>query len=217
MMMPGQVYAVTIDIFPTSNLFKRGHRVRLDISSSNFPRFDVNPNTGEPQGRARGTRVARNAVHVGPACPSQVILPVIPRAPQRTRARPRSHDTSQAGPRRAPSAAEPEVAAGRPHHSAEDNPALQAIWHVVCAIPRGRVTTYGAVARAAGLPGRARQAGFALRVAPRALNLPWHRVVGAGGRIVFPKSSRQHLEQARRLRAEGVVVRDGRVRHSSAC
>ena len=78
MMTPGQVYAVTIDIFPTSNLFKRGHRVRLDISSSNFPRFDVNPNTGEPQGQALGTRMARNAVHVGPACPSQVILPVIP-------------------------------------------------------------------------------------------------------------------------------------------
>ena len=93
----------------------------------------------------------------------------------------------------------------------EDSPALQGIWHVVCAIPRGRVSTYGAVARAAGLPGRARQAGFALRVAPAALNLPWHRVVGAGGRIVFPKSSREHKEQARRLHAEGVLVRNGRV------
>lgn len=59
----------------------------------------------------------------------------------------------------------------------EDHPALQAIWHVVCTIPRGRVSTYGAVARAAGLPGRARQAGYALRIAPRALNLPWHRVL----------------------------------------
>jgi methylated-DNA-protein-cysteine methyltransferase-like protein len=94
---------------------------------------------------------------------------------------------------------------------AEDNPALQAIWQVVCAIPRGRVATYGAVARAAGLPGRARQAGFALRVAPEELNLPWHRVVGAGGRIAFPQPSREHKEQARRLRAEGVVVRNGRV------
>ena len=73
----------------------------------------------------------------------------------------------------------------RRHLPAEDNPALQGIWHVVCLIPRGRVSSYGAVARAAGLPGRARQAGFALRVAPKALNLPWHRVVGAGGRIVF--------------------------------
>ncbi len=92
-----------------------------------------------------------------------------------------------------------------------DNPALEAIWHVVCAIPRGQVATYGAVARAAGLPGRARQAGFALRVAPQDLNVPWHRVVGAGGRIVFPQASKSGSEQARRLRAEGVSVRAGRV------
>lgn len=97
----------------------------------------------------------------------------------------------------------------------DENPALEAIWHVVCAIPRGQVSTYGAVARAAGLPGRARQAGFALRVAPDELNLPWHRVVGAGGRIVFPKSSHHHREQARRLRAEGVLVKDGRVAGSA--
>ena len=82
---------------------------------------------------------------------------------------------------------------------------------MVCTIPRGQVSTYGAVARAAGLPGRARQTGFALRVAPKTLSLPWHRVVGAGGRIVFPASSREYREQARRLRAEGVRVREGRV------
>ncbi len=99
----------------------------------------------------------------------------------------------------------------RARSEAVDNPALQAIWHAVCAIPRGQVSTYGAVARSAGFPGRARQAGFALKVSPKELNLPWHRVVGAGGRIVFPKSSRAHKEQARRLRAEGVAVKDGRV------
>ncbi|MDE2448315.1 MAG: MGMT family protein [Gammaproteobacteria bacterium] len=93
--------------------------------------------------------------------------------------------------------------------------ALEAIWQVVCAIPRGRAATYGAVARAAGLPGRARLTGFALRVAPRELNLPWHRVVGAGGRIVFPSGSRAHKEQARRLRAEGVAVTAGRVVRSA--
>lgn len=104
-----------------------------------------------------------------------------------------------------------------PHDGAtgEDNPAVQAIWEVVCRIPQGQVSTYGAVARAAGLPGRARQAGFALRVAPDAMHLPWHRVVGAGGRIVFPKSSRHFREQARRLRAEGIVVRQGRVEASA--
>jgi methylated-DNA-protein-cysteine methyltransferase-like protein len=94
---------------------------------------------------------------------------------------------------------------------AQDNPALQAIWHVVSQIPRGQVSTYAEVARAAGLPGHARQAGFALRVMPEGMNLPWHRVVGAGGRIVFPPSSRHHKEQARLLRSEGVVVKYGRV------
>jgi len=98
--------------------------------------------------------------------------------------------------------------------SAEEQP-LQALWDVVCNIPAGRVATYGTVARAAGLPGRARQAGFALRVAPATLHLPWHRVVGAGGRIVFPPSSRSHREQARLLRAEGVKVTNGRVTRSA--
>jgi methylated-DNA-protein-cysteine methyltransferase-like protein len=98
--------------------------------------------------------------------------------------------------------------------AADENPALLAIWDVVCAIPRGQVSTYGAVARAAGLPGRARLTGFALRMAPQEHSLPWHRVVGAGGRIVFAKSSQQHREQAKRLRAEGVVLKDGRVDRS---
>jgi methylated-DNA-protein-cysteine methyltransferase-like protein len=93
----------------------------------------------------------------------------------------------------------------------EDNPAFQAIWDIVGMIPRGKVATYGAVARAAGLPGRARLAGRALSTLPKELNLPWHRVLGAGGRIVFPKTSTQHREQARRLRAEKVAVKDGRV------
>jgi methylated-DNA-protein-cysteine methyltransferase-like protein len=93
----------------------------------------------------------------------------------------------------------------------EENPALQAIWDVVARIPRGSVSTYGDVARAAGLPGRARQAGFALKHMPEGMHLPWHRVVGAGGRIVFPARSSPHREQTRRLRSEGVAVTNGRV------
>lgn len=93
----------------------------------------------------------------------------------------------------------------------EDNPAFQEIWAVVGSIPRGSVSTYGAVARAAGLPGRARMAGRALRESPKEMKLPWHRVVGAGGKIVFAPTSVNHREQARRLRAEGVVVKAGRV------
>ena len=88
---------------------------------------------------------------------------------------------------------------------------LEALWQAVVAIPRGRVSTYGAVALAAGLPGRARLAGRALREAPEGLNLPWHRVLGAGGKVVFPESSAAYREQCRRLRAEGVVVKAGRV------
>src|ERR1700675_638127 len=95
-----------------------------------------------------------------------------------------------------------------------DNPAIQAIWDAVCAIPRGQVSTYGAVARAAGLPGRARLAGFALKMAPKEIILPWHRVVGAGGRIVFPISSLPYREQAKRLRAEGVELKNGRADRS---
>jgi methylated-DNA-protein-cysteine methyltransferase-like protein len=98
--------------------------------------------------------------------------------------------------------------------SVEDNPAIQVIWDMVAMIPRGKVSTYGAIARAAGLPGRARLTGFALKVAPKEMNLPWHRVVGAGGRIVFPKTSQEHREQARRLRAERIAVKDGRVDRS---
>jgi methylated-DNA-protein-cysteine methyltransferase-like protein len=97
----------------------------------------------------------------------------------------------------------------------EDSPQIQEIWSVVGAIPHGKVSTYGAVARAAGLPGRARLAGRALKLLPGEMNLPWHRVVGAGGRIVFPPSSHQHREQARRLRAEGVIVKGGRVNRAA--
>lgn len=59
--------AVEIEIrpFATANLFARGHRLRLDISSSNFPKFDVNPNTGAAEGTSRASRIATNAVHLG--------------------------------------------------------------------------------------------------------------------------------------------------------
>ena len=99
----------------------------------------------------------------------------------------------------------------RAGNEAAANPALEAIWDVVARIPRGRAATYGDVARAAGLPGRARQAGYALKHVPDDLQLPWHRVVGAGGKIAFPPSSSARREQTRRLRGEGVAVTNGRV------
>jgi putative CocE/NonD family hydrolase len=81
LMTPGEVYRIRIDAFPTSNRFARGHRIRLDISSSNFPHFDANPNTGEPEGRATRVAVARNRVYLEAGRPSHAILPVIPRRP----------------------------------------------------------------------------------------------------------------------------------------
>jgi putative CocE/NonD family hydrolase len=76
--VPGEVYALTIELFPTSNLFASGHRLRLDISSSNFPHFDINPNSGEPEGAMEHPRIARNRVFVDAGRPSHVVLPVIP-------------------------------------------------------------------------------------------------------------------------------------------
>jgi uncharacterized protein len=61
---PGASYEISIEPQPVANLFKAGHRIRLDVSSSNFPRFDVNPNTGEPLGRNQRSAVAENAVHL---------------------------------------------------------------------------------------------------------------------------------------------------------
>jgi putative CocE/NonD family hydrolase len=78
MMEPGEIYPVSITLAPTSNLFQAGHRIRIDISSSNFPRLDVNPNTGEPLGRHTHTIIARNSVYVDCDHPSHVVLPIVP-------------------------------------------------------------------------------------------------------------------------------------------
>lgn len=73
-------------------------------------------------------------------------------------------------------------------------------------VPRGRVSTYGAIARAAGFPGAARQVVGVLRVS---LGLPWHRILGAGGAIKLRGDSA--IEQRLRLEAEGVAFRGRRV------
>jgi uncharacterized protein len=76
-MKPGEVYKFRIEPFPTANVFKKGHRIRLDISSSNFPRFDVNPNTGEPLGMDRRMVAADNTVYHDVKYPSQIVLPLV--------------------------------------------------------------------------------------------------------------------------------------------
>jgi uncharacterized protein len=77
MMTPGKVYKFRIELNPTSILFTKGHRIRVDISSSNFPRFDVNPNTGEPLNNNRRTAIAVNSIYHDAEHPSNIELPVI--------------------------------------------------------------------------------------------------------------------------------------------
>lgn len=77
MMEPGQPYEFEITPFPTANVFQAGHRIRLEISSSNYPRFDVNPNTGEPLGRHTHTISADNTIYHDAARPSHIVLPLV--------------------------------------------------------------------------------------------------------------------------------------------
>jgi putative CocE/NonD family hydrolase len=78
LMNPGETYKVVIDLWATSNVFLAGHRIRLEVSSSNFPRFDRNLNTGECAAQATHMVKAQNTVFHDAAHPSAVILPVIP-------------------------------------------------------------------------------------------------------------------------------------------
>lgn len=75
---PGKIYPFTIEPFPTANVFKKGHRIRVDISSSNFPRFDVNPNTAEPLGKNRRMVTTNIAVQHSATWPSHIVLPLAP-------------------------------------------------------------------------------------------------------------------------------------------
>ena len=81
------------------------------------------------------------------------------------------------------------------------------IYAVVRRVPHGRVTTYGAVARIAGLPGHARQVGYALSALPAGTSVPWHRVINAQGRLSLERvGSSSGTTQRIRLVREGVVV-----------
>ena len=79
LLTPHQTYRLVIRPFDTANVIKKGHRLRLDISSSNFPRFDVNPNSGEPLGMNRSTVVVKNVVSHDAAHLSALQLYVLPR------------------------------------------------------------------------------------------------------------------------------------------
>ncbi|MFQ6372385.1 MGMT family protein [Shewanella sp. YIC-542] len=85
------------------------------------------------------------------------------------------------------------------------------IWQVVALIPHGKVCSYGQIADYAGLPRYARYVSTALKQAPQSLQLPWHRVINAQGKIAFPPHSAAFREQCSRLRNEGITVNQGRI------
>ena len=76
LMEPGTVYAFEIDMMATSNVFLPGHRIRVHVTSSNFPLWDRNPNTGHPQGQDAELVSAKQTLHCGPDRPSHVMLSV---------------------------------------------------------------------------------------------------------------------------------------------
>ena len=78
---PGRIYELTIDLLATSNVFLRGHRIRVDITSSHFPQFDRNPNTGDGFGLTAGLRVAHQTLYHTRTQPSYMLLPVISSSP----------------------------------------------------------------------------------------------------------------------------------------
>jgi methylated-DNA-protein-cysteine methyltransferase-like protein len=85
------------------------------------------------------------------------------------------------------------------------------IWEIVSRIPRGRVSTYGQIAKLAGLVRRARFVGYALHNLPSGMPIPWHRVINAKGMISFPPGSASYQRQRELLEREGVRFVDGKV------
>ena len=76
LMEPGTTYKFVFQLFPTSNVFRKGHQIRLDISSSNWPRFDVNPNTGGPIGLKYRYQIAQQTIFHCLDYPSHLLLPL---------------------------------------------------------------------------------------------------------------------------------------------
>ena len=95
----------------------------------------------------------------------------------------------------------------------ENNPALRTILYILLSkIPAGRLVTYGQLAKMAGFPGAARAVGATLKQLPSDTQLPWHRVIAAGGRLSLPANTIAGDEQRQRLRAEGIFIDKDRVK-----
>jgi len=77
-LVPGEIYEYTVEALPTSNVFLKGHSIRVHVTSSNFPLYDRNPNTGHEQGVDAEMQVAEQTIYHDERHPSHIILPVIP-------------------------------------------------------------------------------------------------------------------------------------------
>jgi methylated-DNA-protein-cysteine methyltransferase-like protein len=87
----------------------------------------------------------------------------------------------------------------------------EAVWEYVRRIPKGKVTTYGRIAQAIGLPGQARLVGYALHNLPHGSLIPWHRVVNILGKISFPPGSGNFSRQESLLKKEGILFSGGKI------
>ena len=86
------------------------------------------------------------------------------------------------------------------------------IYTIICAIPEGKVASYGQVAKLAGYPNNSRLVGRLLKVMPEGSSIPWHRVVNSQGKISFPEGSNKHLEQRQKLLSEGVTFNKAKIK-----
>lgn len=95
----------------------------------------------------------------------------------------------------------------------ENNQPLRTILYILLSeIPQGHLATYGQLAKMAGYLGAARAVGRVLKQLPSDTQLPWHRVVAAGGRLSLPQNTAAGDEQRQRLRAEGIIIDKDRVK-----
>ena len=120
LVVPGQTYRLEIDLCGTALLFEEGHRIRVAISSSNYPRFEVNPNTGDPFWQNDTTLVATNSIHVDAIHPSHIVLPVTSAPGLDTRGR-------RVRPRRARRGIEPVRSGKRPGIGPEEKQSRSAV------------------------------------------------------------------------------------------
>ena len=77
MMKKNEIYKINLDLWPVANVFKKGHKLRIDISSSNLPRFDINPSTGEPVGRHTKMLSTKNSIFMSKIYPSNINVPIL--------------------------------------------------------------------------------------------------------------------------------------------